>query len=109
MASLDAPTSAESGATIPVSDTTSNIGGGTAGASSTAFYFSVNATVDAGDVELASRPVPALGPGETNTGTVMVTLPPGLAQGTYHIIARADATGAVAEFQEGNNTERPRC
>jgi subtilase family serine protease len=104
MASLDAPTSAESGGTIPVSDTTSNIGGGTAGASSTAFYFSVNATVDAGDVELARRPVPALGPGEPNTGTVMVTLPSGLAQGTYYIIARADVTGAVAELQEGNNT-----
>src|SRR6185436_8416472 len=98
------PTSAESGGTIPLSDTTSNIGGGAAGASSTAFYFSTNATLDAGDVQLASRSVPALDPGQTNTGAVMVTLPAGLAQGTYFIIARADAAGAVAEFQEGNNT-----
>jgi subtilase family serine protease len=104
MAGLTVPTAAESGGTISVSDTTSNIGGGSAGASSTAFYFSANATLDAGDPELASRPVPTLGPGETSTGTVMATLPLGLAQGTYYIIARADAAGAVAEFQEGNNT-----
>jgi subtilase family serine protease len=102
--SLTAPPAAEAGATIALGDTTANGGAGSAAASVTAFYLSTNTTLDAGDIVLGSRSVPALGPGQSSAGTVTVTLPANLGAGTYYVIARADNAAAVAETQEGNNT-----
>ena len=87
-----------------VADTTANQGGIGASASTTRFYLSADGTIDAGDNVLGSRSIPAFGAGGTNSGSITVAVPPGTAAGTYYFIARADADGAVAESQEGNNT-----
>jgi subtilase family serine protease len=36
--------------------------------------------------------------------TTALTIPAGTAPGTYYLIAQVDADSAVAETQEGNNT-----
>jgi thermitase len=104
VSSLTAPTVAAPGSTIALGDTTTNGGGGGAPASTTTFSLSPNATLDASDVVLGSRAVPALGAGESSSGTVAVTLPTGLAPGTWYVIAQADGTGVVPETLETNNT-----
>ena len=104
IALFTAPFSATAGATISVSDTTRNQGGGAAGASTTKFYLSSNSTLDGGDVVLGSRPVPTLAAGAQDTVTTALTIPAGTAPGTYYLIAQVDADSAVAETQEGNNT-----
>jgi len=92
------------GGAVTVSDTTKNQGGGTAGASTTRFYFSTNTIWDAADTFLGSRAAPALGPGASSSGSTSVTIPAGTAPGTYYLIAKADADLVVAETQETNNT-----
>jgi len=87
-----------------VSDTTRNQGQGAAGPSTTAFHLSTDGTLDAADMLIGVRIVPALAPGESSSGTTTVTIPAGTASGTYWIIARADAAGAVTESQESNNS-----
>lgn len=104
VASVTAPTSAGADATIDVSDTTRNAGGGGATASMTRFFFSSDPTLDAGDVALGARAVPALAPGESSTGTTSLTIPAGAAAGTYWLIARADGDDGLAETLENNNT-----
>src|SRR4029453_7052706 len=99
-----APTSAAAGATITVNDTTRNLGGGAAAASTTRFYLSNNPTLDAADLVLGSRAVPALAGGATSLGATAMTIPAGLAPGTYYVIAKADADGLIAESAETNNT-----
>ena len=90
-ASLSAPANVGAGTPFAVTDTTKNQGGGPADASLTAFYLSTNAVLDALDVPLGSRSVPALGPGVSNTGSVTITIPAGTPGGTYYLLARADA------------------
>src|SRR5262249_19736217 len=97
------PTVAAAGASIAVTDTTKNQGGGNAGGTTTAFYLSANGTFEAGDTLLGSRSVPALGAGATSTATTNLTLPAGLATGTWYVLARADAGNAELETQETNN------
>jgi len=104
VSALTAPTSAVAGATISVSDTVKNIGGGSAGASTTKLYLSNNFTFDASDVLIGSRPVIALAPNGTHTGTVSVTVPTGTAPGLYYVIAVADADDVVPETADTNNT-----
>jgi subtilase family serine protease len=104
IATLTVPGTAAAGATITVSDTTKNQGGGAAGASTTRFYLSTDSTFDAADLPLGSRAVPGLPAGATNSGTTGVTIPTDTTVGTYYVIARADADGIVVETAEGNNT-----
>jgi subtilase family serine protease len=101
---LTSPATALAGTTISVTDTTKNAGGGSAGASTTRFYFSANFTFDAGDQPIGERPVPALGPAATDAVQSWVTIPAGTAPGLYYIIAVSDADNAVAETAETNNT-----
>jgi subtilase family serine protease len=103
IAVLSAPSSAAAGATVAVSDTTRNQGGGAAGASVTRFYLSANGALDTGDPVLGARAVPALGGGASDAGATSVTIPPGTAPGTYYLFGRADADGAVAETSDANN------
>jgi subtilase family serine protease/subtilisin family serine protease len=98
------PADGGAGFALVVGDTTRNSGAGAADASSTSYYLSVDAVFDAGDVLLGSRAVPSLAAGGTNAGSISVTLPAGLATGSYTIIARADAAGAVGETYENNNS-----
>jgi len=104
IAALTVPGTASAGATITVTDTTRNIAAGTAPASTTRLYLSTNASLDASDVPLASRAVPVLASGASDTASTSVTIPAGIAAGTYYLIAGADADNSVGELQEGNNT-----
>jgi subtilase family serine protease len=70
----------------------------------TEFYISTNSVLDASDVLIGSRSVPALAAGESSSGTAAVPIPLGTSAGTWYIIAKADAGGAVAETWETNNT-----
>jgi subtilase family serine protease len=98
-----APSEAAPGASITVGASTENQGGGTAPASTTRFYFSADTVVDANDVALGSRAVPALAAGAIDTGTVSVAVPGHTAPGTYYVIAQADAGDVVPEIAEANN------
>lgn len=105
MTALSGPLRAAPGATLAVSDTTKNQGGGPTGPSTTAFYLSANSSLDASDVRLGpGRSIPALAPGNSSSGTTMVVLPAAITPGLWYLFARADADSAVAETQEGNNT-----
>jgi subtilase family serine protease len=101
---LTAPASAAAGATITISDSTKNTGGGAADASATRYYLSTNGALDASDMLLGSRDVPALAAGASAAGSAAVTIPAGTAPGTYYIIAAADGAGVVVETSESNNT-----
>ena len=87
-----------------MTDTVKNQGGGPSGGSTLRFYLSRDALRDAGDTSLGDRAVPELVPGASSAGSTSLTIPPGTGSGTYYLIAEADATGVVAEGQEGNNT-----
>ncbi len=104
VSALTAPASAVAGATIPVTDTVKNAGGGSSGASTTRIYFSANFTFEASDQPLGDRTVLGVGPNATNAGSTSVTIPAGTAPGVYYLIAVSDADDAVAETTETNNT-----
>jgi subtilase family serine protease len=76
----------------------------TAPASVTHFYLSSNATLDAADVLIGSRGVSPLGPGLSETGPAMLTIPSTWSAGSYYIIAKSDGGNEIAEAQETNNT-----
>ncbi len=105
VSALVTPPTAGAGATISVSDTTVNQGGGSAADSATGFYLSTNVTIDSSDVLLGTRAVPTLAAGASNSGTTTLTIPAGTPTGTYFIIGTADANGSVVETLESNNAK----
>ncbi len=104
VSALTAPSTGIPGSTVTVTGTTTNQGGGSAGASTTKFYLSTNTTFDATDIFLGSRAVPSLAPGAASSASTALTIPAGVQGGSYYVIAQADADNAVAEFNESNNT-----
>ena len=98
------PSSAGAGTTVTFGDTTKNVGGAPAAATSTRYYLSADGLLDAKDALMASRAVPALAPGASDSGSVTFTLPTQLPVGTYTVFVVADGSGAVAEAVETNNT-----
>lgn len=103
LTSLLAPARVASGATIVVTDTTTNSGAGTAGASVTAFYLSSNLILDGNDTRLnAVRQIPALAAGQSSSGSTTLTLPDRPA-GAWYVLANADDGLAVPEGLETNN------
>lgn len=102
--SVVAPSSIAAGATVSVTETTKNQGGGPAGASVTRYYLSPNSSLDGSDVLLAERDVAALAPGESSVVTTVLTIPAQTAAGYWYIIGETDATGTVSESAETNNT-----
>jgi subtilase family serine protease/subtilisin family serine protease len=93
------------GASLTVTDATKNAGGGTAPASETAFYLSLNSTLDASDHFMGVRTIPALAPGEINTAPATLTVPAIVPIGVYYVLAKADNAGTVAEVLETNNVK----
>jgi hypothetical protein len=80
------------------------------GPSTTSFFLSADAILDAGDIPVGSRGIPALGPRAVengqpfdSAGDTPLNLPAGLAAGTYHVIGVADADGAHVESDDANN------
>jgi subtilase family serine protease len=104
LASMTAPATAGAGQSIIISETTKNAGGGTADPSLTQFYLSADGTLDPSDTLIGSRSVPALAVGASSSGSTTVTIPQGMATGTWYIIAKADAQEVVTEISESNNT-----
>jgi subtilase family serine protease len=98
------PAYSGAGLTITLSDTTRNFGAGLVEATTTSYYLSANATLDAGDLLLGSRAVPALAAGASSTGSVTVTIPEGTPTGIYNVFAKADAGEVLVETYENNNT-----
>jgi subtilase family serine protease len=103
VATLTAPAVAAAGESVTVSETTKNVGGAEAPESVTAFFLSINGSIDAADVRLGSRPVPAMDPGASHVATLALLVPPTTAAGTYYVVARADDANEVAETRETNN------
>ena len=105
VASLGAPSHVGAGATFSITDTTTNQGGGSIGASTTQFYLSRDPSLDTGDTKLDGvHAVPALMAGASHSASTTVTMPAGLAPGGYYLFAKADATGSLPESREQNNT-----
>ena len=93
------------GATLDVSNTVTNQGLMPAGSSSVQFRLSLNTVFgDADDVVLsATRLVPTLAAGASNTTTTRVTVPWTTPPNTYYLCAMADSGKAVHERDEDNN------
>jgi subtilase family serine protease len=105
VSTLQVPSAVAAGAVISISDTTKNQGAGATAPSTTRFYLSTNSALDAGDTLLdGSRAIPSLAGGASSAGSASVTIPSGLAVGTFYVIAKADADGLVVETSETNNT-----
>jgi subtilase family serine protease len=93
------------GLPLTVSDTTTNLGGGSIASTVMKFYLSANSSVDATDTLIGSRTVPALGAGEFSTApSTTLTIPANAAVGTHYVIAKADADDGVTETSNTNNT-----
>ena len=103
VSAFTAPAVSGAGATVMVADTTKNTGAGASVESVTRFLLSVNSTLDAADVTLAERPVPALASNGSHAATTPVTIPPGTIAGVYYLLAQADAAAGNAEVTETNN------
>ena len=98
------PGSAARGGKFTLTDTVLNQGTGPAAASTMRYYLSLNQTWDAGDTLLSgTRPVSALGPGASQSGSKQITVPLSRALGTYYALACADDKKKVKETSEANN------
>ena len=102
--SFRCPNSAKPGQSISLTDNTKNIGAGVAEQSLTQFYLSTNSTIDASDILLGSRSVPALAGGSSSYGSTTVLIPEGTAIQRWYVIAIADGEGIISETSESNNT-----
>jgi uncharacterized delta-60 repeat protein len=104
ISSLTAPAYTAAGKTISISDTTANLSASSpAEASTTRFFLSTNTTLDAADLVIGSRAVPALASGVSSAATTQVTIPAATVTGTYYILAKVDAANVLAEKSETNN------
>ena len=91
------------GATFTITDTVSNQGNVSAGASTTRYYFSLDAIRSAADVLLpGTRSVPTLSPGANSSGSKSVTVP-AVAANAYYVLACADDAAKVGEGDDANN------
>ena len=85
-------------------DTVSNLGLGTAKASTTRYYLSTDTVRSANDMLLlGSRAVSSLEPGASLPGSATVTIPANVALGSYRVLVCADDTKVIAELDETNN------
>ncbi len=104
---LTAPATAGAGLAITINSTVKNqaTAAVTAAASTLAFYLSADAIFDPGDVRLtATRAIPTLAKDAVSAGATTLTIPAGIAAGSYFLIAVADDLSAVDESNEANNT-----
>lgn len=97
-------TSVARGGTLTVTATVRNAG--TAAVPTTSalrYYLSTNQTYDASDTYLGARTIPALAAGAQQALGLNAVVPTSVPKGSYWIIARADASGVVAESSETDN------
>ncbi len=99
-----APATAALGSTFSVSSTVANAAGGAAsGAFTVGFYLSADSVITTSDTSIGSRSVTSLAAGATSTAATTVTVPAGLAPGTYYLGAIADSANQISESNEANN------
>lgn len=103
VSALSAAGSVLAGTALSASDTTRNQGGAGAGASTTRFFLSRNAVLDAGDVTLGQRALGSLAAGGGSSGSSSLTIPANTTAGSYYLLVQADGAGGVAESSESNN------
>ena len=102
--SVTVPEAATAGSSITVTDVTKNQGSGQAGPSTTQFYFSSRNYLDDTAVPVATRTVPALAAGATDSGSKSLTIPAAAgALCTYYILAEVDSEDVNPESDKGNN------
>jgi len=93
-----------SAGSFQVTDTVTDSGIVGVPASVTRFYLSSN-TIKNTKAQLlnGSRAVPAIVAGGNSTGTTTVSVPAGVAVGSYYVLACADDTNLIIESNENNN------
>ena len=106
---LNIPPSADPGTQVTISNTEKNIGDGRAWEYHyIGIYLSEDPIVTPGvDTRLAYRYVPSLAATAESAADTTVTIPNGLAAGTYYVIAVADDGNRVTESNEDNNLSDP--
>ncbi len=100
---LTGPAAVGPGEALTVTDKTKNLGPDSSPPSVTELYLSQDAALDAGDVRLGARDVPALAPRKLDAGATVLNIPANQPAGPYWLIARADGPGAAVEARETNN------
>jgi subtilase family serine protease len=100
---LSAPSTAAPGELIYITNKIKNLGPGVAVASRARLYLSSSCAIDSSAVPLATRKVPMLAPGASNQRNTGVTIPPTTTDGSYQIVAEADAFDVNTEGNETNN------
>lgn len=105
MASLSgAPASKAAGSSFSLTNVVAaGTSGGNAGAFTVGLYLSTDSTITSSDTLIGSRSVASLASGATSSAATTVTVPAGLAAGTYYIGAIADSANVVKESNESNN------
>jgi subtilase family serine protease len=103
---VDGPTLGGAGTTLTITDRLSNIGGAASAATEAVLYLSSNTALDAGDVEIARRPVAPIAPGGVDTVALAASIPEDTAPGSYYVIEVVDSSNSVVEAMETNNTSR---
>jgi subtilase family serine protease len=104
IATVSAPATISAGATVSLSAVVKNAGTMTAGSSVTRFVLSTDTIPGGNDVVLGSTSLSNIKAGASQTAIVTGTVPAGTEPGAYFIVGVADASGAVAESRESNNT-----
>ncbi|WP_242334059.1 MULTISPECIES: CARDB domain-containing protein [unclassified Anaeromyxobacter] len=99
---VSAPATAGTGLPLVVHDAVAAVGGGT-GAFKVGYYLSTDPMITTADRFLGYRALGGLAPGATSSADTSLTVPAGLAPGTYYVGAIADYEGRVAEASETNN------
>jgi subtilisin family serine protease len=98
------PASAPRGSSFSVTDTASNSGNASAGASTTRYYLSLSAKKDSQSVMLSNtRAVPPLATGANSAGSATVSIPAAIPAGNYYLLACSDDAKKVAESNEKDN------
>jgi trimeric autotransporter adhesin len=93
----------KAGATISVYDLTSDPSPAGVGASTTGYYLSTDNVLDAADVLIGHRAIPALAGGGSSFASGQALIPANTVAGAYFILAAADYPKVVAESNETNN------
>jgi hypothetical protein len=100
---LSAPTGT-AGRPLSISNVVRNLGAAAAGPFRVDFYLSADNTLDAGDRLLGSRSLTGLAALTSSAASTVMQVPPAVDQGSYYIIAVADAGNQITESDETNNT-----
>ena len=102
------PTSAGDGETVSGTLTVENAGTATVLGGEIGYYLSDNATLSTEDTRIGTLTLAdPLAAGESRQLDISVTLPEGVATGTYFLGAIADPDDALAELAEDNNVALP--